>query len=124
MFDGRGQLGRDRLARQCDQVELASDLVGGLPALGEPGHPAVIVPELAVDRRPTDELKRLREIRVAFALTLASELARRSPESLQEWILHLAIGDLSSAGTLRQSVELSDGAGQCRDRIQQDLGRK
>ena len=78
---------------------------GDFVALGQLGHPAVVVAELAVDRRAADELQGLREVRVALALALAGQLAGRPAEGLEERVLHLAVGDLRGPGALGQAVE-------------------
>ena len=98
--------------------------LGRLVALGELGHPAVVVAELAVDRRAADQLQGLREVRVALALALAGQLAGGAAEGLEERVLHLAVGDLGGPGPLGQAVERGDRAGDGRDRVEQDLGRQ
>ena len=67
---------------------------GDLLLLASCGHPAVVVAELAVDGRAADQLEGLREVRLAFALALAGQLAGGPAEGLQERVVHLAVGDL------------------------------
>src|SRR5947209_2987646 len=73
VLDGGRELGGVRLAGEGDRVKLAGDLLGRLVALGEPGHPAGVVAELAVDGGAADELEGLGEVRVALSLALAGE---------------------------------------------------
>ena len=98
--------------------------LGRLAALGELGHPAVVVAELAVDRRAADQLEGLRQVRVALALALAGQLAGRPAEGLEERIVHLAVGDLGGTGAVGQAVERRRRARDGRDRVEQDLGRQ
>src|SRR5437763_12874634 len=80
VLDGGGGLGGVGLPGDGDEVELADDLLGGGVGPGEPGHPAVVVAELAVDGGAADQLEGLREVRVALALALAGQLTRRAAE--------------------------------------------
>ena len=98
--------------------------LGRLAALGELGHPAVVVAELAVDGRAADELEGLREVRVALALAFAGQLAGGAAEGLEEGVVHLAVGDLRGPGALGQAVEGRGRARDGRDRVEQDLGRQ
>ena len=82
------------LAAEGDHVKLAVTCSGDLLGLGELGHAAVVVAELAVDRRAADQLQGLREVRVALALAFAGQLAGRPAERLEERVLHLAVRDL------------------------------
>ena len=84
VLGGRRQLGGAGVATEGDHVELARDLLGRLAPLGKPGHAAIVVAQLAVDRGPADQLQRLRKIRVAFALAFAGQLAGRPAEGLEE----------------------------------------
>ena len=91
--------------QRATAVELSRDLLGRLAALGKSGHAAVVVAELAVDRRPADQLQGLREVRVALALAFAGQLAGGAAERLQEGVLHLAVGDLGGTRAAGKSVE-------------------
>ena len=71
---------------------------GDLSLLASCGHPAVVVAELAVDRRAADQLEGLREVRVALALAFAGQLAGGPAEGLEERVVHLAVGDLAWPG--------------------------
>src|SRR6266545_4649927 len=119
----RLDLFRRRQARQRRHVQVVEDLAVHHLLRQQLADAVVRVPQPIVDRRPIDELQRLRQVAVALAFALAGQLPRRLIERLQEGMIDLAVGELRRACAQRHPGELLRHLGYLAESIEELLRR-